>query len=656
MRKLLICFGVALLFCSCMKGESVRNDLNSAFVKAMTNRSELEKVLKKYSAQKRDSLKRKAAIFLIQNMPGYFSYEGKGIEEFCNYFRALKSSIQDPAEVLDSISHVYGNFVLKENRKKYDIVSIDSAYLCENIELAFKAWQEYPWARKYSFEDFCEYILPYRIGNEKLTNWRLIFFKEYSSILNGIKTENPIEVANILRDSIISRQGAPRFTMIRPSNYPTLDALTSKYAAGACGDLVQFTISLFRTFGIAACEDIMPIRGDANVGHSWVSLFNNEHELYNVDFFGPITYVSETMINRLSAKPKVYRRTYSLTENKLRSQKGFVPLILAEMLDRSIDVTKMYANNLDDLVLQKSKLYKTEVAPSIVFLCAPSWLNWVPVTWSLPDENGNVKFNDIDGGSILRVAYFDKGEVEFLSDPFYVNRQTKKLVFMNTNELSPSNEIKLFSKFMLNREILYRDRLVGGVFEGANNRGFINPDTLFTIESRPFRLFTDAYISASKRYRFLRYKGPINSYCNIAEIEFYSKKTKLTGKVIGSAGSQKDNPKYEYSAAFDGLTETSFDHSTPSEGWVGVSLRHPARITHIRYVPRNYDNYIKPGNDYELFICQKGGWTSLGIKTASSDSLVYKMVSENALLYLKNHTGGQEERIFLMKNGLQLFK
>lgn len=645
-------FLVVLTACSQM--EQRPSDLESALLKVPKNRVELEKVLARYSDSSKDSLKFKAAVFLIQNMPGYFYYEGKGVTDFSNYFKALKQSNSEPVSILDSIYNIYGSF--SPGAKRYDIETIDSAYLCENIELAFNAWRGYPWSAKYSFEDFCEYILPYRTGNETLTNWRSAFLEKYASILDSVKSTNPFEVAKILRDSIIRRQGDPRFTMTRPTHYPTLDALSSMYTAGSCADLAQFVISLFRTFGIASSEDIMPIRGDANVGHSWVALFNNEGVLYNTDFFGEMTYVSETMINRLSAKPKVYRQMFSLSNDQLKNQEGFIPDELSQLLSRTVDVTKMYANNLDDLQLQRANLYETKTTPSIVYLCIPSWRNWVPVAWCKPDKNGDVTFKDVDGGSILRVGYFDNREMKFLSPPFYMNRQTKELVFVPEDDKADTESVTLYSKFTLNREIMYRRRLMGGVFEGSNNRAFTNPDTLFVIKNRPFRLFTEAGIHNNKTYRFVRYKGPADSYCNIAEMEFYSGIEELTGKVFGTPGAQKNNPKYEFASASDGLTETSFDHSTPNDGWVGIAFERPGNITKIRYAPRNYDNYIRLGNEYELFVSKKNGWVSLGRKTASSDSINYDKVPRGALLYLKNHAGGQEERIFLMKDGWQLFR
>ena len=40
---------------------------------------------------------------------------------------------------------------------------ITAEYLIDNIDRAFDNWQKRPWNRSLSFEDFCEYLLPYRV-------------------------------------------------------------------------------------------------------------------------------------------------------------------------------------------------------------------------------------------------------------------------------------------------------------------------------------------------------------------------------------------------------------------------------------------------------------------------------------------------------------
>lgn len=48
-------------------------------------------------------------------------------------------------------------------------MTVDSAFLVNHIEWAFKVWREQPWGKHVDFDTFYEYILPYRIGDEPLS-------------------------------------------------------------------------------------------------------------------------------------------------------------------------------------------------------------------------------------------------------------------------------------------------------------------------------------------------------------------------------------------------------------------------------------------------------------------------------------------------------
>jgi hypothetical protein len=50
-----------------------------------------------------------------------------------------------------------------------------------------------------------------------------------------------------------------------------------------------------------------------------------------------------------------------------------------------------------------------------------------------------------------------------------------------------------------------------------------------------------------------------------------------------------------------------------------------------------------------------GGWRSLGVQTASSDSLRYDGVSEHGLFYIKCHSEGNQERPFILEDGKMVF-
>ena len=66
-------------------------------------------------------------------------------------------------------------------------------------------------------------------------------------------------------------------------------------------------------------------------------------------------------------------------------------------------------------------------------------------------------------------------------------------------------------------------RMVGGVFQGSNTADFSGATvTLFTVTATPPEgAMTTQTITNADTYRYVRYVGPANSYCNIAEAEFY---------------------------------------------------------------------------------------------------------------------------------------
>ncbi len=66
-------------------------------------------------------------------------------------------------------------------------------------------------------------------------------------------------------------------------------------------------------------------------------------------------------------------------------------------------------------------------------------------------------------------------------------------------------------------------RMVGGVFQAANVADFSSGVvTLFTIPTAPpSGVLTTQPIATAGSYRYVRYLGPTDGYCNVAELEFY---------------------------------------------------------------------------------------------------------------------------------------
>jgi endo-1,4-beta-xylanase len=65
-------------------------------------------------------------------------------------------------------------------------------------------------------------------------------------------------------------------------------------------------------------------------------------------------------------------------------------------------------------------------------------------------------------------------------------------------------------------------RMVGGVFQGANNASFTGAVTLYTITNSPVAgVFTSVNITNTAGFRYVRYLSPTDGWGNVAELEFY---------------------------------------------------------------------------------------------------------------------------------------
>ncbi|RYD50221.1 MAG: hypothetical protein EOP85_00025, partial [Verrucomicrobiaceae bacterium] len=76
-------------------------------------------------------------------------------------------------------------------------------------------------------------------------------------------------------------------------------------------------------------------------------------------------------------------------------------------------------------------------------------------------------------------------------------------------------------------------RMVGGVFQAADNPSFTNPVDLFVVGSTPTRnVYTIASVPDVQAYQYVRYLSPPAGHCNVSEIEFHGVTTPGTPSVV----------------------------------------------------------------------------------------------------------------------------
>lgn len=632
--------------------------LCSACIRQATYIPSLEDVLEENPRLQRvlnhcrdDSLKYEAAVFLIKNLPFHFTSDAPSMDAQLKLYEMHSTGRYYPEQVLDSVVRKYGRLDVSELKQTCDLF-ISPDYLIENIDWAFKVWREQPWGKNVPFETFLEYVLPYRVGDERLVSWRKEVYEKYNPLLDSIRklpeAEDPLVVSTVLFDSL--RKAPVYFTgLFEPS--PHIGPKVVDWHSGSCKEFTDLLLYVYRAVGLPCAKDIMLMRGNRNAPHSWNVMFDKRGGFYYFTLLDNMTAPGRPDAY-WDPKGKVYRETFGVNRRMIDSL-DTAPECLHPTFRYPCmaDVTAAYAGKQNHTVcIPEERICPAAEDGEILYLCASCKMEWIPLAWCRV-RDGKAVFKDVEGMMAFRLASYREEKLHFHSDPFVLDRVTGAVRF-----LSPQKEMEnvtVYHKFPL-----YLDgvsgRVVGGVFEGSNDRNFRSADTLFLIKERPVRLFTEMPVAGADAYRYVRYRGAEGSYCDMAEIAFYASSSgslPLQGTVIGT--SENALSGYECAKAFDGDPYTAFSCSKPDGGWTGLDLKKPHIIKKIVFAPRNRDDFVRKGDSYELFYCD-GDWKSAGTMVAQSDSLAYR-VPKGSLLYVKNHTRGHDERIFEYRDGSQIF-
>lgn len=559
---------------------------------------------------RKEPQKQKAALFLIDNLAFHGSANGKALNPIYKMYEIYGSNkLLSPTQVKDSVRHLYGVW----NSEDYSIesdVRIDVALLKKNIDFAFHIWNLCPWKSSVSFENFCEYVLPYRIGNERLTYWRENIFHQYKALFERLRHDPKAKdikyAAQQVLDTLVSQPSL--FTEeISTSIYPGSDIV--KWRVGSCLDLTVMTVYVFRALGLPCAVDMMLVRGDNNVAHYWNSTIDGDGK----EWFFSLLYAKhalEPTSTYWNPKGKVWRMTFSLNEVMARDygipQNQAYPSFSYPLMT---DVTAHYAGSHNwGIHILCNKFIRPCSDKELVYLCLSSRMDWIPVGYGHL-RNDSVNIRDAEGGVVYTLATYDGSRMQLITDPFLLEREKNEIRFFSPEK--EKHQVMLLCKFNLFIEP-FITRMVNGVFEGSNLSDFSDADTLFTIKEKPVRLFNVCPLHIDKSFRYVRYVSPKDGYCNVSEIKFYT--DNLQKELKGTAIGPEDGGTgaHSYFNVFDGNPYTSYDYGKPDGGWVGLDLGKPQRMGKIVFTPRNRDNFIRKGDVYELFYMDAGIWKSAG--------------------------------------------
>ncbi|MDR1120274.1 MAG: discoidin domain-containing protein [Dysgonamonadaceae bacterium] len=646
--KSFICIGLIIggLF-SCNRNSRLENALELAG----KNRAEFEQVLSHYKSRPADSLKYKAACFLIENMQiHYYRQDNPRLYEIMD---SLNRSGLDNDGIKNRFKEI--RKAVPERRPQIfpDLKSLSSGFLIRHIDDSFDNWQKSPWKEAIGFDDFCEYILPYAANAAKRELWTSYYRDKYLPYLAAyLQNANPGEInikdaCNALNDSLIASGRLSIYLEPTVNDYPPL--LADHIRFGHCDEYVARTIYILRSLGIPVCYDFSPVWQNYIFPHSWNSLLTEDGMSY--PFMGFEHKTDEWMLFQYA--PKIFRTTFGIQKESLAAQ--YPPNSLPGIFKQSNirDVSSEYFQGTDiDVEIRKPAGVRSE----IVYICVFNNRDWIAVHWAKP-ENDRAKFTCMRENVIYIPAFYTENKFIAAGDPVWID--STGTVLSLKADYEQRQTLSLTRKYPVSSRLtdIFLPRMLNGRFLAANRADFGDETCLHQIRQLPKYTFNTVETERPESYRYIRYRSEAPNYPDIAELEAYMREEdgqyrKLTGTVIGTEGSAYDPLIFGKEKVFDGDWVSYFSHH--GEGaWVGLDFGKKERIDRIRFLPRNDDNGIHEGDEYELLYWDDGQWNSLGRQTGTEE--VYEDCPSNALFLLHNHTRGREERIFTYENGGQRF-
>ncbi len=671
MRKLNLKFKqLAFIFISCyllISCNSNNKQLSVALEQAGQNRNELEKVINHYQQHPKDSLKLKAAYYLIENMPRHFSYDTTNLYRYrpvttqIRLLTANKTSFKIIKEkvnpLMDSLVSLYPLSYIY-NVTKADVNVINAQYLIKNIDQAFTAYENSLFRNDILFDDFMEYIMPYRIQDGySIEDWRSRFNTIYTS-----KQLREFKNIHQLVDSLLFRFKDAKYGAEIATKFPYLkisDFLASK--ATMCPQRCWFNCLLLRSYALPVAIDMVPVSRVNPLGHEWNTLILKDG-IYPIEPFwreDGFRSLKEIYIRKVIHPafgpidmPKVYRKTFKQHGNELMthaisSGEEIAPFFSNPNL---IDVTQEYFNTFQI----HSPIIKPIKQLKYAYACVlGTEQNWIPVDFGKVEDK-SVSFNNLGSRNIYLPAYYHLGQIVPAAYPVVLHDSGDCVTLRP--DLSKLKSINI-------REVAYRrpdekeyeQGFLDATLEGSNDNKFKTYDVLYTFNQPVKPGIYNIKPLLRKKYRYYRFKIAIDKKVKLNECNFFynedGKEIEGEGRLMFSSLGSSDVKANADKNLVTASTLQSFEKS-PIPVWLGYDFGKPVILNKFQFYYVHNSNIRKNGI-YELLYWDFG-WKSVEkLNSPSLAPLSFANVPCNALLMIKIHDTDKYSRVFTYKNGKQ---
>jgi len=155
----------------------------------------------------------------------------------------------------------YLKFLL-DNMSLPDRIDYDEDFYRQQVQTALKARAEMPWGKEVPEREFSHFVLPPRVNNEDLDDFRQRYYDELAERVRGLSMEDAILEVN---------HWCHEHVTYRPTNSRTLGPVsTIRTAYGRCGEESVLLVAALRTVGIPARQVYTPRWAHTDDNHAWV--------------------------------------------------------------------------------------------------------------------------------------------------------------------------------------------------------------------------------------------------------------------------------------------------------------------------------------------------------------------------------------------------
>ncbi|GAB6011371.1 hypothetical protein [Viscerimonas tarda] len=705
-RNLLMLFLCVTSYCN------AQDDVAKALNLAGANRAELEKALEHYRGK--DERKYQAACFLIASMPYHQSDRMIMLNDEHHRFFANASSLFKEAKVVDVKKVVKENDHI-EFRKKLalafdtlplpinkgmaaDIKTISSDFLIDNIDSAFDVWENNPLLKKMSFDDFKEFILPYRTSSETLGLKRSEIRKMYEKILSKDGYNTIRFAVENYKDFMIKQHWVYEFVHSKAS-FDMYDLFISSPKPD-CHEEISWTCNFLRSCGIPVVYEFTSQWTEREKRHFWCASPDSIGVV--MPYTAPYRNLGEDWDSDIKYAGKVFRKQFGVNKKSpyfLHAKDEYIPHILSSPL--LSDQTHRYHQTITLRIP-----FSSETPNNLAYLCFFGRNGNNPVAWGVIDkEKKEVMFEQAPINILFFPAYYEnnklksfgnpfilysKGDIDYIPKPMTIQKEKSSWdITLKDNNIhitgkinqAPRNliyhpvipnhqklqQMHLLRKFPPKRHLTKeQEKFVGSYILGKNEIKQ-KYDTLLVVDKVPGPYIQDLYLNKKGKYRYYSIRAPRGKRIRIAYLELLAEYSKdhicrkpvplpafsddmplddnQLYKINGVPIWEKDTPPALFNRnleTFEDLVSFEMDFSTP------------VQIERVRFAPVNANNMIVIGDRYKLSYYDKE-WKELETTMATANYLSFNNVPTETIYWLKNLDNGVEELIFFYQDGKQYF-